>query len=78
MLGEWISELKQQALINVNNCFNTETSGGQISNQNLYLLFSTPMLIRYLGRLKTLVFLHWRLICAILSTFSQHKNLTKF
>ncbi len=56
----------------VNNCLNTniysylETSGGQ--SYNLYLNvvhFLTPVLIRYLWQLKTVVFLHWCLICAV-------------
>ncbi len=63
---------KSKLLKIVNNCLNTETSCGQISNQNLYLLlFSTQMLIRYLGQLKTVVLLHWCLIGAVLLTFSQ-------
>ncbi len=50
---------------NVNNCFNNdisfylETCGGQ--NSNLYLIlfhFSTPVLIRHLWQLKTVVFLY--------------------
>ncbi len=68
--------MEQRALKNVNNCLNTniysylETSGGQ--NSKLYLnvdLFLTPMLIRRLWQLKTVVFLHWCLIRAVL--FSQ-------
>ncbi len=65
--------LKHLALKGVNNCLNTniysylETSGGQSSN--LYLnvvLFSTAVLILNLWQLKTVVFLHWCLICAVL------------
>jgi hypothetical protein len=65
--------MEQHALKNVNNCLNTnissnlETSGGQISI--LYLdvvIFSTPVMFRYLWQLKTVVFLHWCLIRALL------------
>jgi hypothetical protein len=44
-----------------------ETSGGESSN--LYLTavhFLTPVLIRHLWQLKTVVVLHWCLICAVL------------
>jgi hypothetical protein len=44
-----------------------ETSGGQSSNTYLnVVLFSTPVLIRQLWQLKTVVFLHWCLICIAL------------
>ncbi len=66
--------MKQRTLRNVYNCLNTniysylETSGGK--SYNLYLkccsFFSTPVLIRHLWQLKTVVFLHWCLIHAIL------------
>jgi hypothetical protein len=65
--------MEQRALKIVNNCLNTninsylETSGGQ--SYNLYLnvvyFFSTPVLIRHLWQLKTVVFLHWCLMCAV-------------
>jgi hypothetical protein len=32
----------------------------------MLFIFSTPVIIRLLWQLKTVVFLHWRLICAIL------------
>ncbi len=32
----------------------------------MLFIFSTPVLIRYLWQLKTVVFLHWCLICAVL------------
>jgi hypothetical protein len=49
-----------------------ETSGGQSSNLFLIVVhFSTPELIRHLWQLKTIVFLHWCLICAVLLTFGQ-------
>ncbi len=63
--------MEQSTLKNVNNCLDIniysyfETSGGQSSG--LYLIvvpFFTPVLIRYLWELKTVVFLHWCLICA--------------
>jgi pentapeptide MXKDX repeat protein len=59
-------------LLNVNNCLNTniyfylETSGGHRSNPYLNVVhFSTPELIRNLWQLKTAVFLHWCLLCAV-------------
>ncbi len=65
--------MEQHTLINVNNCLNTniysylETSGGQSSNLYLDVVhFSTPVLIRHLWQLKTVVFLHWCLIRAVL------------
>jgi len=69
--SNWTAHFK-----NVNNCLNTkiysylETSGGQ--SYNLYLNvvhFSTPVLIRYLWQIKTVVFLHWCLIHAVLLHF---------
>jgi hypothetical protein len=70
----------QGALKNVNNGLNTniysylETSGGQviIYIEMLYI-FSTPVLIIYPWQLKTVVFLHWCLIHAVLLT-----NVLKF
>ena len=68
--------MEQSALKNVNNCLNTniysylEMSGCQSSN--LYYLylnvihFSTPVIIRHLWQLKTVVFLLWCLIHAVL------------
>ncbi len=50
----------------------------------MLFIFSTPVLIRHLWQLKTVVFLHWCLICAVLleplegrteSRGKQHKNL---
>jgi hypothetical protein len=61
--------MEQGALQNVNNCLNTniysylETSGGQ--RYYLYLKkfnFLTPVLIRHLWQLKTVVFQHWCLL----------------
>jgi hypothetical protein len=63
----------QCALKNVNNCLTSniysylETSGGQ--RYCLYLdavHFLTPVLIRHLWHLKTVVFLHWGLIRTVL------------
>jgi hypothetical protein len=54
---------------NVNNCLNTylETSGGQSSTIYLNVTpFLTPVLIRHLWQLKTVVSLHRCLICAVL------------
>jgi len=57
--------MEQRTLKNVNNCLNTniysylDTSGGQHSNLCKYVVhFSTPVLIRHLWQLKTVVFLH--------------------
>jgi hypothetical protein len=57
---------------NINNCLNTniysylETSGGQSSNLYLHVVhFSTPVLIRKLWQLKTVVFMHSCLICIV-------------
>ncbi len=64
--------MEQHALKNVNNCTNTniysylETSGGQSSNPYLNVdHFLTPEPIRNQWQLKTDVFPHWCLICAI-------------
>ncbi len=63
--------IQQFALKNVNNCLNTkiysylETSGCQSSNLFLNVHFSTPVLIRHLLHLNTMVFLHWCLICGL-------------
>ena len=65
--------MEQRTLTNVNNYWNTniysylETSGGQ--SYNLYymlFIFSTPVLIRHLWQLKTVVFLCGCPICAVL------------
>jgi len=46
-----------------------ETSDGQSSNIYLNVVhFSTRMLIRHLWQLKTVVFLHWCLMCIVLFT----------
>ena len=53
--------------LNINIYFYLETSA--VKSSNLYLIdvhFLTPMLIRHLWQLKTFVFLHWCLICAVL------------
>jgi len=53
--------MEQHASKILNNCFNTniysylQTSGGQILNQRLNVV-----------QLKTVVFLHWCLLCAVL------------
>jgi hypothetical protein len=67
----------QHALKNVNNCLNIniysllETSGGQSSKLYLYVVdFLTPVLIRHLRQLKTVVFLHWCLMHAVLLYFA--------
>ncbi len=64
--------MEQHALKNVNNCLNTtiytslKTPGAHSSNLYLNIThFSTPLLIRHLWQLKTIVFLHWCLICVI-------------
>jgi hypothetical protein len=61
--------MEQHTLKNVKKCFNTniysflETSGGQSSNLHLNL---TSVLIRHLWQLKTVVFVHWFVIHAVL------------
>ncbi len=67
--------MEQHPLNNVNNCLNTniysylEISGGQNSNVYLNVVhFFTLVLFRHLWLLKTVVFLHWCLICPILLT----------
>ena len=67
-----VLRMEQHALKNVNNCLNTiiysylETSGDQSSNPYLNVVyFLTPELIRNLWQLKTTVFLHWCLMCAV-------------
>ncbi len=61
--------MEQHTLKNVKKCFNTniysflETSGGQSSNLHLNL---TSVLIRHLWQLKTVVFMHWFVIHAVL------------
>jgi hypothetical protein len=76
--------MEQQNLKIVNNCLNTniysylETSGGQSSNLYFKVIhFSTPVLIRHLWQLKTIVFLHWCLLCALLllKAFSRSNTL---
>jgi len=70
--GKILNLMEHHALKIVNNCLNTniyyylETSGGQSSNLYLYVVhFLTPVLIKHLWQLKTAVFLHWCLICAV-------------
>ncbi len=65
--------MEQHTFKNANNYLNTniysylKTSGGQSSNLYLNAVhFLTPELIRHLWQLKTFVFLHWCLICAVL------------
>jgi hypothetical protein len=49
-----------------------ETSGGQSSNLYLNVVhFSTPMLMRHLWQLKTVVFLRWCLIRNVLLAFQK-------
>jgi hypothetical protein len=64
--------MEQYALKNVNNGLNTniysylETYRGQSSNLFLNVVhFLTPLLIRHLCQLTTVVFLHWCLIWAV-------------
>jgi hypothetical protein len=64
--------MEQHSLKIVNNCLNTniysylEISDGQSYNLYLNIVhFLTPVLIRHLWQLKTVVFLHWCLICAV-------------
>ena len=71
--------MEQHALKIVNNCLNCniysylETSGGQSSTLYLNVVpFLTPVLIEHLWQLKTVVFLHWCLILAVLLLEYQH------
>ncbi len=64
--------MKQCTLKIVNNCLNTniysylETFGGQIFNLYLYVgNFLTPVLIRHLWQLKTVVLMHRCLLCTV-------------
>jgi hypothetical protein len=64
--------MEQRALKKVNSCLNTniysyvKTSGGQSSNLYLNVVhFSMPVFIRHLWHLKTIVFMHRCLICAV-------------
>jgi hypothetical protein len=53
--------------LNSNIYFFLETTGGQSSNLYLNVVqFLTPVLSRHLWLLKTVVFLHWCLLCAAL------------
>ncbi len=63
---------------NVNNCLKTniysylETAGGQSSNLHFNVVnFLMPVLNRHLWQLKTVVYLHWCLICGILLRHAQ-------
>jgi len=65
--------MEEHTLKNANNCLNTniysylETSTGRSSNLYLNVVhFFNTMLIRHLCKLKTVVFLHWCLIRAML------------
>jgi hypothetical protein len=79
--------MEQHALKSGHNCLNTniysyqETCGGQSSNLYLNVVtFSTPVLIRHLRQLKTVVFLHWCLISValLLSCYFQQNILCSF
>ena len=69
--------MEQYTLKNVNNCLNTNIYsylvkfGGKSCNLYLNVVdFLTPVLIRHLWQLKTVVFLHRCLICAVLLCMS--------
>ncbi len=58
---------EMRTYFNTNIYFYLETSGGQSSNPYLNIAhFLTPVLIRHLCQLKTVVFLHWCLIRVVL------------
>ncbi len=69
-----MATMEQRTFENVNSCLNTniysylEASGGQSSNLYISMLFifSTPVLIRHLWQLKTVVSLHLCLIRTVL------------
>jgi hypothetical protein len=74
--------MEQHILKNVNKCLNAniysylETSGGQSANIYLNVVqFSTPVLLRQVGQLKTVVFLHWCLIFTVLLSVKSLKSL---
>ncbi len=63
--------------LNTNISFYFETSGGQNCNLfECYSFFSTPVLIRHLWQLKTVVFLHRFLILAVLLQRINSRSLT--
>ncbi len=73
--------MEQHTLKNINNYLDTniysylETSGGQSSNPYLNVVhFSTTELIKNLWQLKTAVFLHWCLICAVPLTLHKSRG----
>jgi hypothetical protein len=63
--------MEQHALKNVNNCLYTniysylETSGGISYNPYLNVVHFFNTRVRHLWQLKTIVFLHWCLICSV-------------
>jgi hypothetical protein len=63
--------MKHSDLNIVNNCLNTTIysylviSGGKSSNIYLNVHFLTPVLIRHLWQLKTVISLHWCIICIV-------------
>ncbi len=72
VLARKAKPVEQHSLKDVNSYLNTnnysylETYGGQSSNLYLNVVnFSTPVLIRHMWQLKTVVILHWCLICAV-------------
>jgi hypothetical protein len=80
-LGEGMEPMEQHTahFKNVNNCLNiniysySQTSGGQCSilYLNVVHFFSTQVLIRHMWQVKTVVFLHWCQIHAVLLTFGK-------
>ncbi len=74
--------MEERTSYNVNNNLNAniysylETSGGQSSNIYLNVVhFSTPVLLRQVGQLKTVVFLQWCLIFVVLLSVKSLKSL---
>jgi hypothetical protein len=68
-----VDTLMEQRTLNVNHYLKSniysyfETFGGQSSKLYLNIIhFSTTELIRHLWHLKTIIFLHWCLICIVL------------
>jgi hypothetical protein len=76
--------MEQRSLKNVNNYLNINiysyVEGHLVFRVIIYIymwfLFSTPVLIRHLWQLKTVVFLHWCLICAVLLAVYMKQNNT--
>jgi len=72
-MNKWKSHFKVfYNCLNANIYSYLKTSGGQSSNLYLNLVhFFNTSVIRHLWQLKTVVFLHWSLICALLFDYIE-------